>query len=95
VSSTQNRLFGLFSRNSVQHAKNEKHSGLLISNTVQIQIREAILEARELRQRSQSLLELAKRAVEIAIENDEDTATTFISQELERLGITLELDPTP
>jgi restriction endonuclease S subunit len=63
--------------------------------TVQKTIRQNVEQAHQARQKSQVLLELAKRAVEIAIENDEDTASTFIRHELERLGITLEPDPAP
>jgi Type I restriction modification DNA specificity domain len=62
----------------------------IVPESVQIHIRESILEARKFRQSSQRLLEIAKRAVEIAIENNEDTAMTWIDQELERLGVSLE-----
>jgi restriction endonuclease S subunit len=56
---------------------------------VQQEIRHKIEQAHHDQQTSNELLELAKRAVEVAIENNEATATAFIKQELERLGVSI------
>ena len=53
----------------------------LIDKTVQEAIRLKIIKSMELKKQSEHLLEVAKRAVEIAIEKDEKTALDFIKQE--------------
>lgn len=60
-----------------------------INNNVQIQIKENIQEMYKLRCQSKQFLEIAKRGVEIAIEQDEDIATRWINQELQKIGVEL------
>lgn len=60
-----------------------------INNNVQIQIKDNIQEMYKLKQQSKQLLEIAKRGVEIAIEQDEDIATSWINQELQKIGVEL------
>lgn len=60
-----------------------------INNNVQIQIKENIQEMYKLRCQSKQLLEIAKRGVEIAIEQDENIATNWINQELQKIGVEL------
>jgi len=48
---------------------------------VQLRIRDLILNARQLRDRSNGLLEAAKRAVEIAIEKDEAAGLTYLADQ--------------
>jgi restriction endonuclease S subunit len=48
---------------------------------VQLKIRDLILNARQLRARSKGLLEAAKRAVEIAIEQDEAAGMAYLARE--------------
>ena len=43
----------------------------------------------KLRCQSKQFLEIAKRGVEIAIEQDEDIATRWINQELQKIGVEL------
>jgi len=50
----------------------------IISEDKQIQIQKKIIESLNLRKQSKHLLECAKRAVEIAIEQDEDTAIKWL-----------------
>ncbi|MFN6513854.1 MAG: hypothetical protein RMY29_005055 [Nostoc sp. CreGUA01] len=52
-------------------------------------ITEMVRASRKAREQSKELLEIAKTGVERAIETDEATATTWINQQLEALGITL------
>ncbi|MEH1960103.1 MAG: N-6 DNA methylase [Nostoc sp.] len=52
-------------------------------------ITEKVRESRKAREQSKQLLEIAKTGVERAIETDEATATTWINQQLEALGINL------
>lgn len=60
-----------------------------INNNVQIQIKENIQEMYKFKCQSKQLLEIAKRGVEIAIEQDEDIATNWINQELQKIGVEL------
>lgn len=53
----------------------------ILDFSMQQQIRQSLLESRLLRQMSKSLLDVAKRAVEIAIEQDEAAALAFIEAE--------------
>lgn len=55
----------------------------------QIEIVEQLKEATKLRNQSKQLLEIAKRGVEIAIEENEETATDWISNELSKIGVEL------
>jgi len=50
----------------------------IIDNKIQTQIEQKIKESFKLKEESKQLLEVAKRAVEIAIEQDEDTAMEYI-----------------
>lgn len=54
----------------------------VIDNVIQAQIEEKIKESFGLKEESQRLLEVAKRAVEIAIEDGEDLAMEFINAEI-------------
>ena len=51
----------------------------------QIQIQRKVLESFNLRKQSKRLLECAKRAVEIAIEQDEQTAIDYLERETEEI----------
>jgi len=57
----------------------------IIDHTIQKQIAELIEESFQLKDKSEKLLEIVKRAVEIAIEEDEESAMKFIKQEEEKL----------
>lgn len=54
----------------------------LINKEIQKLITEKIRESQLLKQQSEHLLEVAKRAVEIAIEENEDVATNYINDQL-------------
>ena len=60
-----------------------------INSNIQVQIKENIQEMYKLKCQSKQLLEIAKRGVEIAIEQDEDIATNWINQELQKIGVEL------
>lgn len=60
-----------------------------IKNNVQEEIKEKITESSKTREQSKQLLEIAKRGVEIAIEENEESATSWINQEIEKLGVEL------
>lgn len=53
-----------------------------INNSIQIQIEEKIKKSFELKEESKQLLDLAKRAVEVAIEKNEDEAIKIINETL-------------
>ena len=53
---------------------------------VQRQIKDKIIESFNLRKQSKHLLECAKRAVEIAIEQDEQTAIDYLERETQELN---------
>ena len=53
----------------------------VISDEVQEQIRQKVVESAELRRESKRLLECAKRSVEIAIEQDEETALKWLAEQ--------------
>ena len=57
--------------------------------SVQKKIRNKVEESHQKREQSKQLLEIAKIGVEKAIETDEATATNWINQQLENLGIDL------
>jgi type I restriction enzyme M protein len=57
--------------------------------SVQQKIRSKVEASHQKREQSKQLLEIAKTGVERAIETDEATATTWINQQLETLGINL------
>ena len=54
-----------------------------IDDNFQEEIKQKINESFNLRRQSKHLLEAAKRAVEIAIEEDEDTAMEWLNKEME------------
>lgn len=60
-----------------------------ISNDIQVQIKNNIQKMYELKYQSKQLLEIAKRGVEIAIEENEETATDWINNELSKIGVEL------
>ena len=62
----------------------------LIPQAVQSKIKENIEESGLMRSKSKALLEIAKKAVELAIEESEDKATKWIDSELTRLQIKLD-----
>ena len=53
---------------------------------VQCQIKDKIIEAFNLRKQSRHLLECSKRAVEIAIEQDEQTAIDYLEREAQEFN---------
>ena len=55
----------------------------IIDDTIQTQIEEKIKESFKLKEKSKQLLEVAKKAVEIAIEENEEIATEFIGESYE------------
>ena len=52
---------------------------------VQSKIKHKVIESFNLRKRSKHLLECAKRAVEIAIEQDEQTAIDYLERETQEV----------
>jgi restriction endonuclease S subunit len=58
----------------------------ILSEETQSQIREKVAESFSLRQQSKELLERAKQAVEMAIEQDEETAIDWLESENSRRG---------
>jgi type I restriction enzyme S subunit len=60
-----------------------------ISAEKQLEISTKIKEAEVMRHKSESLLEIAKRAVEIAIEQDEIIAERYIQDECQKIGVSL------
>ena len=52
----------------------------LVASNVQQEIRKAILSSREQRQRATQLLDAAKRAVELAIEDSEAAALSWLAE---------------
>ena len=61
----------------------------IINSSMEQKIVENIKTAHLLNYQSKQLLEIAKRGVEIAIEQDEDIATSWINQELQKIGVEL------
>lgn len=59
----------------------------IIENEIQNKIKEKIIESFRLKKQSEQLLELAKTAVEKAIEESEEVAWEFINLEVEKLGV--------
>ena len=57
----------------------------IIDDETQSQIQQKITESFKLRKLSKHLLECAKRAVEIAIEQDEDTAVKWLKHKTEKI----------
>ncbi|HCW32708.1 MAG: methylase-type I restriction-modification system protein [Candidatus Peregrinibacteria bacterium GW2011_GWF2_39_17] len=60
-----------------------------IDSEIQEEIKEKITEMYETKKLSKSLLEIAKRGVEMAIEKDEQEAGKWIESEIEKLGVKL------
>lgn len=56
---------------------------------IQEEIKKKITEMYEMKKLSKSLLEIAKRGVEIAIEKDEQEAKKWIENQLKQLGVTI------
>ncbi len=61
----------------------------IIDKKIREKIKNKITESFETRTKSKQLLEIAKRSVEIAIEEDENTATKYINKELKKIGVSL------
>jgi restriction endonuclease S subunit len=61
-----------------------------IPSNIQAEIAKNIQVSNEARKQSRKLLEIAKQAVEIAIEQNEQVATDFIKGECEKLGVGVE-----
>jgi len=60
-----------------------------IDQEIQNEIKLKISEMYDSRGKSKALIEIAKRGVEMAIEQDETTAENWINEELEKLGVEL------
>lgn len=58
-----------------------------VSREVETKIASLVQQSHEARKKSKELLEIAKRAVEIAIEQDEEEALSYIEKELEKLKL--------
>jgi restriction endonuclease S subunit len=63
-----------------------------ISQKIQDEIQDKVKRMYLFKAQSKALLELAKKAVEMAIEDNEEKATNWIDQELEKLGVRLGKD---
>lgn len=61
----------------------------IFKQNIQNEIREKIQEAKKLQTLSKQLLEIAKRGVEIAIEENEEVATSWINEQLSKIGVEL------
>ncbi len=61
----------------------------LPDESIRQKIAEKVRASRKAREQSKQLLEIAKTGVERAIETDEATATTWMNQQLEALGVEL------
>ena len=61
----------------------------IFKQNIQNEIREKIQEAKKLQTQSKQLLEIAKRGVEIAIEENEEVATIWIHEQLSKIGVTI------
>ncbi len=57
----------------------------ILSEDKQTQIQQKVIESFDLRKQSRYLLECAKRAVEIAIENDEQAAIKWLEGETKEI----------
>ncbi len=60
----------------------------LIPTDIQKSIQQKVTESFHLRKQSKHLLESAKKAVEMAIEQDEETAINWLKSEMENVGVT-------
>ncbi|MEN6621991.1 MAG: hypothetical protein ABFD50_10625, partial [Smithella sp.] len=56
----------------------------LLAENKQTQIQQKVTESFDLRKKSKHLLECAKRAVEIAIEQDEHIAIAWLNEQIEK-----------
>lgn len=61
----------------------------IFKQEIQNLVKNNIQQAQKIQSQSKRLLEIAKRGVEIAIEQDEDIATNWINQELQKIGVEL------
>ena len=59
----------------------------ILPEETQTEIQQKVIESLNLRKQSKHLLECAKRAVEIAIEQDEQTATNWLKNETEGIRL--------
>ena len=60
----------------------------ILSEKKQSEIQQKVTESFHLRKQSKHLLEAAKKAVEMAIEQDEETAINWLKNEVETVGVT-------
>ena len=60
----------------------------VLSEKKQSEIQKKVTESFDLRKQSKQLLEAAKKAVEIAIEQDEETAIKWLKSEIQNVGVT-------
>ncbi len=60
----------------------------ILSDEKQIEIQSKVTESFNLRKQSKHLLESAKKAVEMAIEQDEETAIQWLKNEIKTVGVT-------
>lgn len=63
----------------------------ILTNDKQQMIKDKIIESTNLRNKSKALLEIAKKAVEIAVEESEEFAEKWIEEEVNKLGIQLNI----
>ena len=61
----------------------------IFQQEIQNSVKNNIQQAQKIQAQSKQLLEIAKRGVEIAIEQDENIATNWINQELQKIGVEL------
>lgn len=59
----------------------------IFKTDIQNEVKEDIQEAKVLQLKSKQLLEIAKRGVEIAIEENEEVATSWINEQLSKIGV--------
>ena len=60
----------------------------ILSEENQLEIQQKVAKSFNLRKQSKQLLEAAKKAVEMAIEQDEETAINWLESEIENIGVT-------
>jgi restriction endonuclease S subunit len=61
----------------------------ILDYNLQEEISKKVQDSFDIKEKSKQLLEIAKIGVEKAIETDEETATAWINQQLESLGVNL------
>lgn len=60
-----------------------------LENKIEKEIEQKYSESQKMKNLSKTLLEIAKRGVEIAIEKDEEESENWINYELKKIGIEL------